>query len=306
MSIKDQWATATAGTQGLRTNAAFVMGCNSLIQTLGGKRPSNFLFNTNHDSSSVATLQEPSGTNYRMAITKFLWDTRIQNRSNAHMELKIYECVIRHNTPSSALSDSGATAAIQTLFSDAVDVGGYVGQTESNLGPGQAAYPTGVSHGWQHPAFTPFNSNEFVSTFKIQKIHSRILGPNEILPMKFYLRRKFLRGSHIHGPNAEWQRGFTKLLLFSWVGQMIDDNSLTAQTKAKCDLFVQVEQKVDYHFLPGSEPLVNYAWGATSAHEYGGATQNYKFDPSTAGMKIPAEGIVETVAGSDEVDPHVP
>lgn len=300
MTYKTTTSQAVAGTQGLRAWAQVELGGLGQITTLGNKKPSNFLFNS---SGSGTTLNDYGGTNYKLAIDKWVHNFRIQNRSNAHMELKIYECMVRKDVSSGVLS---TTTGYQTIFSESVPdpSGGYFpGIAESNWAPGQSNVPTGVSAHWQHPAFTPFMSNKWVSFFKILKVHSRVLQANEILPMKFSLRKKAIKGTYINANQAlEWQKGWTKVLLFSWVGQPIDDNTLLASTKAKCDLFLQDDLTIKYHFIPGTEPLVNVSYSAPA----GMATSTYKFDPATANMKVPAEAVIQTVTGTDEVDPHAP
>lgn len=292
MTYKSTMGAAQSGTQGLRTFACVDLGGATLIKLLGARHPSNFLFNTAQGSSSTATLQDQGGTNWQMQISALVHDMRIQNRSNASMELTVYECVIRHDVGSSAFSTGGITA--ETLFQDSTDVPTFIGQNESNLGPSQAALPTGMTHNWQHPTFTPFNSNEFVNYFKILRTKKLVLSPNEIVPMKFACKKKRIKGQQINSTlDLEWQKGWNKYILFSWVGMPVDDGSTANLTKAKCDLFYQDDLYVKYHFLPGDEPLVNFdytnTWNTTGS--------GYNFNPAAFGVVIPASDTVQVQAG---------
>lgn len=300
MVYKSTIAQAYGGTQGLRSWKAVELAGENILTTLGNKHPSNFLFNTSVGTSTV-TLQDPGGSNFTLCIDKFIWDTRIQNRSNASMELKIYECVVRNDIATSQIG-TGATDVLG-LFSASVDngTGFFVGQNMSNLAPNQVAFPTGVSHHWQHPAFTPFMSNEFCTFFKVKKVHSRVLTPNEVWPMKFYLPKKSVKGSHIFSSSSyEWEKGWSKVLLFSWVGQPVDDNSVNNQTKAKIDLFIQADITVKYHFTPGDEHLVNLAYG----NDINSIGQQYQFNPSGFVAVVPASEVIETVVQPADTVPN--
>jgi hypothetical protein len=293
MTYKSTVAFAQAGSQALRTFISMMIGGESIMKVIGAKHPSNFLFNTALGSASTATLQDPGGYNYKLVIDKYLWNCRVQNRSNASMELKVYECLVRHDIPT-----SGTTTALNALniyFQDAVAVPTFVGQVESNLAPGQAANPTGVTDNFRHPGFTPYMSNEFTQTFRILKTRSIEIPPNHIVPMKFNLRKKTVNGQWLQsGVSFEWQKGWSKVILFSWVGMPIDDGTTANQSKAKTDLFVQADIYIKYHFLPGGEPLVNLSW----QNDVNAATSGYSFNPAGFTAVIPASDTIQTVAGS--------
>ncbi|AUM61929.1 putative capsid [uncultured virus] len=292
MVYKSTWAQAWTGVQGQRQFRFVPLAGETLMKTLGAKHPSNFLFNTAQGTSSTATLQDQGGTNWQMSLDKLVYDCRIQNRANASMELKIYECIIRRDVNSGGnftVNDS----SLLGMFNESTDIPTLIGQDFNNLGPGQAAFPTGVTHMYSHPGFNPFHSNSFVNFFKVQRIHSRVLQPNEVLPQKFFQKKKIFRGNHLLEASAyEWQRGWSKVLVFSWVGQPIDDNTTSHQTKAKCDLFFQTDVTAKYHFLPGDEHLVNFSW----TNDMNNVGQQFDFNPASAiTYVVPATEVVENV-----------
>lgn len=292
LTYKTTIAQTRSGLQGQRQWLGCELGGEQIVKNLALKRPANFLSNTAAGTSSTATLQDLGQAQYQMCIDKFLWDMRIQNRGNASMELKIYECVVRHDISATDFS-TGVTGA-QTFFNTSSDPPTFVGGGQSNLGPVQAAFPTGMTHNHQHPTYTPYMSNQFCSFFKILKCHSFCLGPNEIVPKKFYAKAKTFKGSHIEATASyEWQKGWSKYLLFSWVGMPVDDGTVNNQTKAKTDLFLQADITIKYHFLPGYEPLSNFAY----TNLVNGFGDQYSFDPAGMVVVVPASDTIQTVVG---------
>lgn len=300
---------AVPGIQGQRAYCTMCMGDIQVLKALAAKRPSNFLFNST-GPSSAPVVQDFAGTNYKLNVTRYMQQLRVQNRANAHMELKIYECTFRHDT-NFVPADANVSVFFSKSVNDPASLSG-IGSSQSNVGPGYVAnanLPSGFgTDQWHHPSFTPFMSNTFVSALKIDKVHSRILQPNEVWPVKFWLKRRTIKGQYLEGISTVTRvlAKYTKLLLFSWVGQPVDDNSLTKQTKAKTDLFIQGEVLIDFHFEPGTEPLSTLGYTYLDSTELGGATNTYQWDPTTPNMVAPAESVVQTVTGSDEVPVHQP
>lgn len=313
MVYKTHVANAYSGAQGQMTNLSWLLGSEKLLKYFAQHRPSNFLFNTvapliTTTPAQPAVLQDFTGSNYRLAIDKLVHDMRIQNRANAHMELKIYECIVREQISSSNINTG--SGSLRTFFEKDLDIPtgtgtDIIGGTLKNLGPSQTANPTGVNHMWQHPSFNPFYSSEFTSFFKVLKVHSRTLGPNEIWPYKFALRKKSFSGQDLESPSGlEWMRGWSKVLLFQWRGQPIDDNTTNNQTLAKVDLFIQDDITAHYHFIPGTSQLVNFDWAGTNVN---GIPNQFDYNPASATTYVvPAETIAQTVTGSDEVPEHAP
>nr|WAE42676.1 MAG: capsid protein [Cressdnaviricota sp.] len=292
MTYKTTFAWAESGTANLRQLGWLEMGGASIVNTLGLNRPSNFLFDSVLGTANNAVLQDYSGQNWSMRINKYLYDSRIQNRSNASMELKIYECVIKHDAPSSQFPNG--LANMDSIFASALDTPSFAGITQANIAPNQQGAPTGVSHYWQHPAFTPYLANNFKDYFRILKTHSHVIGPNEIVKKKFTQKPRTFKGQYITGGATEWLRGWSKVLLFSWVGQPNDDGTTAHQGKAKCDLFVEVDVTVKYHFQPGSQPLVTLNF----TNDEDGVGQGYSFNPAGFTAAIPVDEVVQTATAN--------
>lgn len=293
MTYKTQIAQVTSGVQALRSYWDVMLGGEIFLKKLGDKHPSNFLFNTALGSASTSTLQDPGGYNYTLCIDKLLWKMKVQNRSNASMELKVYECVARHDITNNTVN-TGKTGVLY-MFSDAMSVPTFIGQAESNIAPGQSANVTGVTNLYTHPSFTPYMSNEFCSTFKILRTKSLVIPPNHIVPMNFSCRPKKFKGQWLYSTqSSEWQRGWSKVILFSWVGMPVDDGTTSNQSKGVCDLFLQAEIIAKYHFEPGNEPLNNLSY----LNDVNTMGQQYQFNPVAFTPVIPASDTVQTVAGS--------
>lgn len=296
MTYKTTVAQTRSGLQGQRQWMDVEIAGEQFIKILANRRPSNFLFNTAIGTASTAVVQDIGQSQYQLVIDKLIWDMRIQNRGNASMELKIYECVIRHDVAATDFS-TGVSGA-QTFFNTSSDPPTFVGTGQSNLGPQQVAFPTGMTHQHQHPTYTPYMSNLFCSFFKILKCHKLALGPNEIVCKKFYAKAKTFKGSHIDaGASYEWQRGWSKVLLYTWVGMPVDDGTVNNQTKAKTDLFLQADVTCKYHFLPGREPVSNF----TYTNELNGMGDQYSFNPAGFTVVIPASDTIQTVPGYTSV-----
>lgn len=311
--VKWTFAEAYSGVQGQRQWANIFLGGESIVQYMRSKKPSNFLYNTS--GTSTATLQDLGQKNYVVSLDKLIYDLRIQNRSNASMELKIYECLVRKNTNNSQLSIDSSAAGIKNMFVADQDASAFIGQT-GNLGPGQTAFPTGVTHQYQAPTFTPYMSGSFVSMFKVLKQTKVILGPNEITSLKESMRPRTFKGAFIESAQStEWQAGWSKTILFSWVGQMVDDATPSHQTKAKCDLFFQYDAHMKFHFLPGQSPLYNVEYlaanstagstaefgpplfGYSNATIGGTSANQYDMSGSTPTVAIPATETIQFVPG---------
>jgi len=302
-TVRSTFAEYGEGIQGQRAWYGLQLGGWAAInEEIVKRKPSNFLFNQNYNSTSPAQLQDFSQTNYQVTIQQFFADCRIQNRSNANMELKIYECTLRHDVTNENFSKLGTSWT--TLFAGSMDLSATAGLPPGNLGPLQDSLPTGVTHNYQHPAFTPYLSNVFVSFFKILKTHSLNIGPNEVINKKFYCpKNKRLKGAYLQpnvpSLNTEWMRGYSRFILFSWVGQPVDNGTNAKQSKAHCDLIVQGNVYTKFHFWPGAEPIHNIEYGNTLI---GNQTSLYQFNPADFTARIGATEIIQTVSGGEDVN----
>lgn len=297
---KETYAFSRNGTQGQRTWASQeIAGYAFINTTVAAKRPSNFLFNTASGASSTAVLQDLGQNNWQVQINKCSINTRLQNRSNASMELKIYECLVRRDVQSSAF-DKGIDSW-QRAFQANMDPNTLVGSAQNNVGPGQAANPSGLAHMWQHPTFTPYMSNEFVNFFKILRTYSYNLGPNEIIQKRFSLSKRKFKGAMIETPSScEWQKGWSKMILYSWVGMPVDDGTSANQSKAKTDLFIQTDFYAQWHYLPGQSPLYNIGFGNPTENSI---TSTYRLDPAGMTSVIPACATIQVPASAADTCP---
>jgi len=262
------------------------------------RKPVGFLWDANYSSSLTPSLSATGAHKYKLNVDKIIFDMRIQNRSNASMELKCYECVVRDDVSSSSFDRTGTSWA--GVFQANMDTG-FGAATLSDLGPNQTANPTGYSHSWSHPTFTPYMSGEFVSFFKILKTHKFNLQPNEILPFKVYQRKKQLHGEQLESAMSyEWVRGWTKYLLFSWVGMPVDDGTTANQGKAVCDLFIQCDLTVKFHFEPGVGPLYNLRF----SNDANSITSTYSFNSAGFTPVIPASDTLQVQAADQAAPSH--
>lgn len=320
--IKWTYANTFQGRQGQRTYVSLFLGGESFIQYLATKKPVNFLFDASPSAGTGTgtSLQDIGQKNWKLNVDKLMYDMRIQNRCNASMELKIYECVVRHDFPATI-----GYQYVEALFGRSnATVPTAVGST-GNLGPAQDGLTTGVTGYWQLPSSTPFDSNEFTSTFKIVRQSSVKLGPNEIMPMKTYFKSRSFKGSWIYSEGSkECQKGWTKIILFSWVGQPVDDGTSENNSKSRNDLVVQYDGYCKFHFLPGQSKLVNYVlntkgstaggtaqfgpqfYGYTNGDISGGNSNQYIANPAGMTPVVPASEVVQTVSGSATIGDAVP
>lgn len=321
-TLKWTYANSFAGRQGQRSYVSVFLGGESFIQYLATKKPVNFLFDASPSAGTgtSTSLQDQGQKNWKLNIEKLMFDMRIQNRCNASMELKIYECVVRHDFPATI-----GYQYIEAMLGRSMGTVPTAIGTTGNIGPAQDALTQNVTAYWQLPSSTPFDSNEFTSTFKIVRQASVKMGPNEIMPLKTYLRSRTFNGSWIYSDaSKECQKGWTKILLFSWVGQPVDDGTMDNNSKSRNDLVVQYDGYCKFHFLPGQSKLVNYVlntkgstaggtaqygplfYGYTNVDGPAGTANQYIANPAGMTPVIPASEVVQTVSGSATVGSEVP
>lgn len=299
-TIKENVAFNREGNLGCNQFFGMPLGGVTSVKACAAKRPSNFLFNTAKTTSDTATLQEYAKDNWTMKVTRWFQKFWIQNRSNASMELKIYVCHYRRNQNLASM-DSSPTGPIG-LFEFDDEAGTYVG--DRVLGPDQAAKPTGVTKHWQHPGFTPFDSPRWCQYMKVEKTHSYVLQPNEILRTSFSCPPKLFKGSWINSPGAlEHQGRFSRYLLFQWIGMPVDNGTTSAQSRAVCDLFIQREGFYSFYFLPGRDRLVNYVYAEDLID---GTTSKYTYTTPSPDFVVPASETVQVISGTASVGDTCP
>lgn len=307
--VKSTIALARQGTANQRQFCGVELCGKQYIKYLGDTfKPATFLYRKSTAATATTdTFNDNSYNNWHMHLDKHVWDMRIQNRSVASMELKVYECIVRHDVPSSSLDTTVSGWA--NIFQDDTNPNINAGYASGNslLGSAQPLLNTGTGKGtsaglnniWQHPAFTPYNSTLFCETFKIVNTYTIKLGPNEITTKKFYTKPKQIKGRWIEsGTNlsTEWMKGWSKYLLFSWVGMPVDDGTTGNQGKAGTDLFIQADITTRFQFTPGIAKQSNFLF----SNSINGVGQNYWFNPSGFTPVMPVDQTVQYTA-SDSV-----
>lgn len=308
-TMKETYAFYRKGLANQRQYLSLVLGTEGVLNNIKGRRPTNFLFNSNRDASSTPALTDFS-SNYKLHLNQFLHKVGIQNRSNASMELKIYECLVRHDI-SAANLDLTVTSWAGRFQSDD-DNSTYAGQNAQ--GPTQDDLSTVSTLGgnmWKHPGHTPFMAPTFCQYFKIYKTSSMLLSPNEICYKYYTCKRRVFAGKWLDSPaSIDWQKGWSKMILFSWVGQPVDDggvDSTSLKGRSANDLSLNVDCTYRYHFTPSYSPLVN-VWipEAHSNQNMAGGTQQYRLGTSAFTQVIPASDTVQVPASAADTVPEVP
>lgn len=230
----------------------------------------------------------------------------LQNRSNWDMNLKIYECVIRYDT-------NDFTAATNAAFGTYVKALFAASDTAAvNKGPGNPAFAGAgdvLTASYQNPSFTPYMASRFCQQFRIVRTSAIRIGPNDYVKRSFSVRsKKFDAQRFDAGDYATGIGGYTKFILFSWVGGPVDTGLITdvSQSKSNPDLFVEYDMDYRFYFEPQAAPL--YAIGSSNASTdmKGAATTNdYKTTTATV-FVIPATETVQTVAGVPAAALHDP
>lgn len=308
-TMKETYAFYRKGLANQRQYLSLVLGTEGVLNNIKSRRPTNFLFNSNRDASSSPALSDFS-SNYKLHLNQFLHKVGIQNRSNASMELKIYECLVRHDI-SAANLDLTVTSWAGRFQGDN-DNPTYTGQNAQ--GPNQDSLSTTDTLGgnmWKHPGHTPFMAPTFCQYFKIYKTSSMLLSPNEICYKYYTCKRRVFAGKWLDSPaSIDWQKGWSKMILFSWVGQPVDDggaDSTSLKGRSANDLSLNVDCTYRYYFTPSHTPLVN-VWipEAHSNQNMAGGTQQYRLGTSAFTQVIPASDTVQVPASAADTVPEVP
>ncbi|QNG41098.1 capsid protein [Antarctic virus 3_V_CPHALFsw003Ad] len=292
-----------AGSQALRSVYGLALGGELILRRLAEFRPIGFLWNsTAYTASNIGYKDMSQGDNYNLCIDKYIWDTRIQNRSNASMELKVYECLVRRDIPGGAAGHGQTKFDPAIIFNRDLDLPPSA-ETSPNQTPYVDLAPAGVTHSFQHPGFTPYQSQTFTTAYRVVKTHKYDLSPNEIIQKKFYCRAKTFKGRWLSATaSSQWQANWSKLILFSWVGMPVD-NGITSgkMSRAKCDLFVTSDVTIKYHFTPGNPPMSRFRYG----NQINLDIDNYEFNPTAFVPVIPASDTIQTTT-TDSAPPETP
>jgi len=278
---KNTWAFARGGVLNQRQFLSVLLGSTTVLAEWANKRPTSFAQLT---AAPSVTLY--GSDRYTMRVQQYFKKFVLHNRSNSSMHLKIYTCLPRNDLN----FDQGVTGWAG-IFQTDTSVG------TAGVGPGQNADPTGLTEIWQYPQFTPYQSSLFCEYFKIVNEESVVLNPQEYIHRKYSCRPRDFKGAYIGGIGTDLIRGFGKYILFSWVGQPIDDGTISNQGRAQCDLFVTTEEYGKYCFLPGVAALTTTEVNTTDLST--GATNSYRIDPAGFTPHIGPSMVFEPVDTTD-------
>jgi hypothetical protein len=281
MNIKNTVAYNKSGIQGQRAYYSQPICSMADLKVMQSMKPTNFL---------TSALVEYGKKNAKLCVSRCVKTFSVQNRSNAHMELKIYECLVRKDcTATEYNTTSGAFESNASVMRNA----------DYNEAPTDPALPTGVSNWVQYPTFTPYMSSNFCRIFKIVGQSSHIIAPNDYFRKSYSQRRYVIEGEKINDSAQEWIGKFSKVILFSWVGQPCDDGTLANQSKATCDLFLQINTDFKFYWAPRASNLFRIEAGSAAID--GDSTSTYKVNPAAFTSVIGVDQVVQTVSGSSTV-----
>jgi len=238
----------------------------------------------------------------------------IQNRANCNMHLKIYECIVRKDTSSTNIppDDSGILQLFRTSTYQGSD------NTAMNRGPTQGSYLGGtdaLTEVHQNPTYTPYMSSKFCSFFKILKCHNHAIGPNQYITKKFSQKTKMFSpwkmdnaegytkadATTAYRAQLEWIGGWSKLLLFTWVGQIVDTGNLSDNkiSRSNNPISLIVDTDFHFHFEPGN--IHKYRIESSNTAPISQWPLNNRYKTSTADTYVaPAVMVCETVAAEDD------
>lgn len=290
---------------GLRSWSAVLLNSKNQLGDMWDRRPGVFFSNVETDPATAST-QTAFSTSHKCHLRGIYNKLVLQNRSNWDMELKIYECVLRRDK-GRTLSGT-AQAWVLDLFS----------KSDSNIenkGEGQPGYAGGadlLTKVYQNPTYTPYMSNYFCETMRIVKTTSYKIGMNDYIT---YFAK--CNGKQFSGPDLsnntdqagfpELIGGWSKVLLFSWIGGPVDNEVVGAggaQSKAICDLFMQLDVSQKFWFEPRAQNMYNISSSNTTTAQLGyDATNKYSTTPNALYV-VPATQVSQSIVGDDTANLH--
>jgi len=244
---------------------------------------------------------------YNMATNRRFHKFMIQNRSNWDMHLKIYECVVRRKKSYTPVT-TPFSAWLRNMFA-------LSDRDSVSRGFNQPAYAGGADNlaaVYQNPSYTPYMSTHFCNNYRIIKTTTHKIAMNDYINYSVRVNKISFDGTDVGelATDTGFQQyigGWTKVLLFSWVGGPIDnelvEEASARQTKANCDLFWQSDLEYKFYFEPRAKLQYNIASSNATVNQLGLETTNrYNTRNDSAGMVAPATQVMQPSAvGSDDV-----
>jgi len=292
------------GALGERTNKSIVMGSVPMIKKMFdayGPIEPNMVIKAQGAAGVADTVKYAGVSARRLRILRGCYSITYENNSNIEVSFKVYECVPRidvlvGNFP---LADTGAEAFIGTgLSADDADAG--------LLADGSAAVeslPTGISNSYALPQWTPYQSNRFCQNFKIIRVHTVTLGPKAKARRDFYLENQIVDEKivdELSAGNYGLSHRFSRMLLHSWVGQMVNIQTVGTGDETYGNGTIYTLKHLDFKgkFLPRDRPNRFQFPVAFNGTDIDGQTSVLSLTgtASTGTYKAPIDLVVETTA----------
>lgn len=295
MKVHQAFATISAG-HGLRTWQPFLINGIGLINSCVNRAPTSGFFWEGQATYGTAGTQTPFSKCRALHMCGGYYNFQCQNRHNWDMHLKVYECVARHDI-------NLDVANIQAnYFRAGTSFGSYSYST--NLAPHTPGLADNLATGVDRQlSFTPYLSSGFCSDFKIVKTRNYKITANDYVSFKVKLPNKVLDRSYIDRLGTDslnCLKGFSKVLLFTFVGGPVDTGLLTTdhkQSTSAPSLAVQYDLSCRFYFERSSYPLYTIASSNATSFERD-SSYGSNFTTATTTYEIPATETVQTVGGS--------
>jgi len=289
---------------GVRSWRGVILNSKNDLADIYNRRPTVF-FQAAGTDPATATTVIARGNSHKCKVTSWFRKFIFQNRANWDMHLKIYECVVRRKK--SYTPDTTTTAWIRTQFfaSDKDSVSRGFQQ------PGYAGGADNLDFVFKNPSYTPYMSTHFCNVYRVVKTTSHKIAMNDYINYSVRMNKISFDGTDLENDNntgfQECIGGWTKMLMFSWVGGPIDnelvEDANSRQTKANCDLFWQSDSEMKFYFEPRAKLQYNISSSNTTTSQLGIETTNhYSTRSDSTGMVAPATQVMQpSVVGSDDV-----
>lgn len=271
-------------------------GLTELLALANQKDHGQIVDTTRTAPASATSFADYNFKNGELCVQKYTRTYTMTNRSNAGMHVKIYYCVARKDMSATQYSiDDGGFDTVTTAD----------GVATKNWDVGQAAVPTGLARENSYLQYTPYMSTNFCEKWRIYKTEAFELGANEYTSRKQSVRPKTFKLNYINDSGTpEHQRGFSKLMLITWIGQPVDSNSTATIdiSTTGADMFMRIETAAEYHFWPACDPAyyihqpASATAGVPVATVGQDGTSYFRNAKGAISWVVPVDDIVETSA----------
>lgn len=235
LPVKNCGALGMVGRYGGRSWTQSIVGDVASAYALRDALPgqSNIFDDGSIGTSTHMTFQQYAAKKYKLKHTKNVIG---QNLGNTHMIMTIYFCKFRHDyqntdavTYDKVLSDTSTTA---NSGQDLLEYGSAL------TGAGA------IEKYYEYPQYTPFMSNEFVTTFKVVKSRKLRIGPSEWFKFKIStgykeFDKKWLLQNDAEALPIKYLRGWSTVAYITYHGEAVTDpTDVNLVTLSKNDLML--------------------------------------------------------------------